>query len=241
MAFGLSSRTMPTPRNSVMTVGAAVVACHGAVLASANAARASPTTSGALSSVLGSSRLATTRFGRLGRKSVAGNAARLSHPINSIFSVASRTGWIHNAARAVAPPFQLPEIVTGWRFTEPRRLHGNTVFRSNHSRQRNMSRRSENVGDRFCCYCGIHESDSDEAHWIEHVVPMSTGGAHRIENVAVACKGCNTEKSATLPVDHLFSIADEVTAYIADDGGIVIELLHKDMPDVPHRTVVIDF
>jgi 5-methylcytosine-specific restriction endonuclease McrA len=41
-----------------------------------------------------------------------------------------------------------------------------------------------------CAYCG------DPATTIDHVVPISKGGAHSKENVVPACKPCNSSKNA---------------------------------------------
>lgn len=59
----------------------------------------------------------------------------------------------------------------------------------------------ERDGDR-CCYCGTPMSFSlAEDHvyiplraTIEHVVPLSLGGAHSMENAALACWQCNVRK-----------------------------------------------
>ena len=41
----------------------------------------------------------------------------------------------------------------------------------------------------FCAYCKIAEADT-----IDHVMPLSRGGQHEIENILPACKACNFEK-----------------------------------------------
>jgi 5-methylcytosine-specific restriction endonuclease McrA len=49
-----------------------------------------------------------------------------------------------------------------------------------------------------CCYCGIHfgqSSDPSEAT-IEHITPLSRGGQDHPDNIAIACRGCNTRRSA---------------------------------------------
>lgn len=43
--------------------------------------------------------------------------------------------------------------------------------------------------DKICIYCG-----SDEDLTIDHLIPLSRGGAHRQENLAVACGSCNSRK-----------------------------------------------
>jgi len=42
-----------------------------------------------------------------------------------------------------------------------------------------------------CAYCGTTENLT-----LDHVLPLSRGGAHRIENLVAACKPCNSRKGA---------------------------------------------
>jgi 5-methylcytosine-specific restriction endonuclease McrA len=48
-----------------------------------------------------------------------------------------------------------------------------------------------------CQYCLMHESLQGATFHIEHVVPQSKGGISDMENLALACPGCN------LPPIHL--------------------------------------
>jgi DNA polymerase III epsilon subunit-like protein len=48
-----------------------------------------------------------------------------------------------------------------------------------------------------CSYCGVRP---DKLH-MDHVVPLSRGGAHAIGNVLPACETCNLSKSAKLLVE----------------------------------------
>ena len=64
------------------------------------------------------------------------------------------------------------------------------------------SRLSEAQNHR-CCWCAhplASEPDLPHSPTIEHVVPLSQGGASHPDNYAVACRRCN-EKRATKPVD----------------------------------------
>lgn len=45
-----------------------------------------------------------------------------------------------------------------------------------------------------CTYCG----DTDGPHEVDHVVPLSRGGASTIENLTVACRSCNASKKDKL-------------------------------------------
>ena len=48
-----------------------------------------------------------------------------------------------------------------------------------------------------CQYCLMHESLQGATFHIEHIVPRSKGGASALENLALACPGCNLRKSDT--------------------------------------------
>lgn len=47
-----------------------------------------------------------------------------------------------------------------------------------------------------CQYCWMHESLQGATFHIEHVVPQSKGGQTILENLALACPGCNLHKGA---------------------------------------------
>lgn len=46
----------------------------------------------------------------------------------------------------------------------------------------------------MCAYCRVAKS----AH-VDHIMPLSKGGDHSIENIAPACARCNQTKNASLP------------------------------------------
>ena len=51
----------------------------------------------------------------------------------------------------------------------------------------------------YCCaYCG-HPSSEVGTLAQEHVIPISRGGRHAVENIVPACKSCNSSKGAKLP------------------------------------------
>jgi len=53
-----------------------------------------------------------------------------------------------------------------------------------------------------CQYCRMHEILQGATFHIKHVVPQSKGGASALENLALACPGCNLRKaSKVLAVD----------------------------------------
>ncbi len=50
-----------------------------------------------------------------------------------------------------------------------------------------------------CAYCGV-----DEKLTVDHVVPLSRGGAHTRTNIAPACLSCNTSKHTKLLSEWIF-------------------------------------
>lgn len=56
-----------------------------------------------------------------------------------------------------------------------------------------------------CAYCG-----SEESIQIDHIVPLSRGGAHAIENLQPLCRTCNTVKW-NLTEDELFRHIQKMT------------------------------
>ena len=64
-----------------------------------------------------------------------------------------------------------------------------------------------------CEYCRMHQSLQGGAFHLEHVVPLSRGGASTEDNLALACPGCNLRK------------ADRLTA-MDPDSGAEVPLFH---------------
>jgi hypothetical protein len=53
----------------------------------------------------------------------------------------------------------------------------------------------------FCEYCKAFVPDTFE---IEHIIPLAQGGSNELDNLAVACGGCNNRKAAkTTAIDPL--------------------------------------
>jgi hypothetical protein len=48
------------------------------------------------------------------------------------------------------------------------------------------------TSEKVCIYC---EKQCDELQW-EHIIPRSRGGFDTIDNMVLACRGCNSEKGA---------------------------------------------
>ena len=49
-----------------------------------------------------------------------------------------------------------------------------------------------------CVYCGGQDSLE-----VEHLIPLSRGGDHTKENLAVACRSCNASKNSKTPLEWL--------------------------------------
>lgn len=60
-----------------------------------------------------------------------------------------------------------------------------------------------------CCYCGgvMHDPREDPLSsarcTIEHIVPRARGGTNAFDNLAAACGGCNSRRSAYEDVDAI--------------------------------------
>jgi hypothetical protein len=55
-----------------------------------------------------------------------------------------------------------------------------------------------------CEYCGMHQSLQGGQFHIEHVCPTSRGGTSQLDNLALACPGCNFRKT-----DHVAAFDSE--------------------------------
>ncbi len=49
-----------------------------------------------------------------------------------------------------------------------------------------------------CQYCQMHESLQGATFHIEHVIPQCQGGRSDLENLALACPGCNLHKGSRI-------------------------------------------
>lgn len=57
------------------------------------------------------------------------------------------------------------------------------------------------IQSRCCAYCDAHMVDVTD-RVIDHVVPISRGGPHEWDNLAVVCKPCNARKHNSMPTDR---------------------------------------
>jgi len=49
-----------------------------------------------------------------------------------------------------------------------------------------------------CQYCRMHESLQGATFHIEHIIPQGKGGLSHLENLALACPGCNLHKAGRI-------------------------------------------
>lgn len=50
-----------------------------------------------------------------------------------------------------------------------------------------------------CCeYCQSQEQYSPDPFSVEHIIPLSKGGANDMDNLAFACQGCNNRKYTSI-------------------------------------------
>lgn len=55
-----------------------------------------------------------------------------------------------------------------------------------------------NYGGQSCIYCGTEDNPT-----VDHLIPLSRGGAHSLKNLAPACLSCNCSKGAKTPEEFL--------------------------------------
>lgn len=56
-----------------------------------------------------------------------------------------------------------------------------------------------------CFYCGCDVSGG--VHTVDHLIPLSRGGTNLPDNIAIACKKCNTVKGAKTPEEYFQYLA----------------------------------
>lgn len=52
-----------------------------------------------------------------------------------------------------------------------------------------------------CEYCFMHQSLQGATFHVEHIIPRTRGGATQLDNLALACPGCNLGKSDRVEVE----------------------------------------
>lgn len=59
--------------------------------------------------------------------------------------------------------------------------------------------------DRRCAYCG---KQPPRLH-MEHMIPLSRGGSHSIDNVVPSCPSCNLRKGTKTPSEFLLHLESQ--------------------------------
>ncbi|WP_231157267.1 HNH endonuclease [Streptomyces sp. CNZ748] len=62
-----------------------------------------------------------------------------------------------------------------------------------------LFRRAELEDSYECHWCG---ADPGEDWNRDHIIPLSRGGSNRLENIAISCQPCNSEKWAKIPYEE---------------------------------------
>jgi hypothetical protein len=100
-----------------------------------------------------------------------------------------------------------------------------------------------------CEYCRVHQALQGATFHTEHIIPSSQGGPSTLDNLALACPGCNPHKSdrthgvdsetgQTVPLFHPqkdlweehFRFADYQILGLAPSGRATVELLDLNHP-----------
>jgi hypothetical protein len=63
-----------------------------------------------------------------------------------------------------------------------------------------MSRAVRALAQGRCQYCLMHESLQGATFHIEHVIPRCKGGQSNLDNLVLACPGCNLNKAGRITV-----------------------------------------
>ena len=89
----------------------------------------------------------------------------------------------------------------------------------------------QRAGNR-CEYCGVHQDDSPLGRLnVEHILPKKHGGTNALDNLALACIGCNLHKGSnvagydpeTSELTELFHLRRELwNDHFAWDGAMIV-------------------
>ena len=94
----------------------------------------------------------------------------------------------HRSIRTVNFEFRVPEVIV-------LTLYGGIPRKDTVLTRKAIFERDNNT----CQYCG--KKKRKDKLTIDHVIPLSKGGAHGPENIVTACRPCNSRKWNHLPAD----------------------------------------
>ena len=83
--------------------------------------------------------------------------------------------------------------------------------------------------DGFCCrYCG--RSSPDVVMHVDHVIPLSAGGTHDIDNLIAACESCNLGKGPIMLTETIDwkTVVERRVQQTESDAWDVIDVLNLD-------------
>lgn len=58
---------------------------------------------------------------------------------------------------------------------------------------------------KYCCYCGVEFNSLNyrKQKTVDHLIPLSKGGANNPYNKRNCCNHCNTQKGSLMPLEYL--------------------------------------
>ena len=85
-----------------------------------------------------------------------------------------------------------------------------------------------------CAYCGKPLSTSFS---VDHIVPVSRGGASTIDNIALACRKCNSTKGQFTPQEYIDWLKYEKgsNVYIVVETLVLNGITAKTLALIPHK------
>ncbi len=108
------------------------------------------------------------------------------------------------------------------------RMSGRMRAKLDHAKGRDWLSKRLKKQDGVCAYCGValvlemptkFNSRKVRVATLDHVIPISRGGAHHWENTAAACKPCNQAKGAQTEDEFRAAIAKAEGASPGEQNG----------------------
>ena len=104
------------------------------------------------------------------------------------------------------------EEIAAWNSNWQRKNRDKSVAKDSKRRALKMGVGAENLPDNYerglyedqlgCCYyCGC--SLAETGHHLEHMIPLSRGGPHRLSNLVLSCPACNLRKGTKTAEEFL--------------------------------------
>ena len=85
----------------------------------------------------------------------------------------------------------------------------------------NVKKEVEKRAQGYCEYCKSQSAFSPDSFSIEHIIPRSKGGNTELDNLALACQGCNNAKYNHIegldPIALTLKDAAYIEAFFAQD------------------------